>query len=637
MLSQPQRQTEQRELVQHMLNAMKQQELRVAQQTEEQQQLVAQANTEIQVDSTLGPKLPAVRRHQLEFADTTECRNTIQAELKAAAASLQQAKEELQHFRTVLERAKLDYNKGTVRRDRAAALLPVLVARKSKRRCELEAEAAQVLQRIARWNAMEIEMAAQRQQAAQALADSERLRKETLEQLNLKGVEATFAERCLHEIWGEQEKQQAGIERVRQQCEAYAIQIQEAGQGLSELLQRQRVLANEIDIFRKDVESKDATIQCHQALQQRAVLRSQHSRLLQKIAACNVEVEESMMTSERLNSCLSELEEAMRRQKDAYEKAVESRNVTGVQLIDRNDELCLMWERSNAMEYAERRSLLATQEAESEVMQLRARAKELKQQLQIQQKRCRAVPELAEEVASLKDELAKEKSSTKRLRLELENPHGSRPWREVGRAEPDMEELLAKEKELQQRLNAQKVKLLDLQPRIEELDEANKDLYSKTESGREVAFELIETLGTLQQRLGEISKKERCLRAETIMYKTMLPQLTRMQEELTEQLSTARVNLLHRQPPSAAVEAELQQQAERRRKKRQILREAAEMKKAERERAVPRSSAPPRPSMYLPPEELEAESLPQPYGALAPFLPYPPAPSLRYFIPKQST
>ncbi|XP_026194029.1 uncharacterized protein LOC113147492 [Cyclospora cayetanensis] len=116
MLSQPQRQTEQRELVQHMLNAMKQQELRVAQQTEEQQQLVAQANTEI----------------QLEFADTTECRNTIQAELKAAAASLQQAKEELQHFRTVLERAKLDYNKGTVRRDRAAALLPVLVARKGE-------------------------------------------------------------------------------------------------------------------------------------------------------------------------------------------------------------------------------------------------------------------------------------------------------------------------------------------------------------------------------------------------------------------------------------------------------------------------------------------------------------------------
>ncbi|XP_026194028.1 uncharacterized protein LOC34622935 [Cyclospora cayetanensis] len=243
-------------------------------------------------------------------------------------------------------------------------------------------------------------------------------------------------------------------------------------------------------------------MQCHQALQQRAVLRSQHSRLLQKIAACNVEVEESMMTSERLNSCLSELEEAMRRQKDAYEKAVESRNVTGVQLIDRGHISIL--------------------------------------------------------VACV-----------------------------LLSAEPDMEELLAKEKELQQRLNAQKVKLLDLQPRIEELDEANKthaaspiyvlyvdlciavsicisfraaqarsktntihrhldarmptcihintstgahstneqthldgdDLYSKTESGREVAFELIETLGTLQQRLGEISKKERCLRAETIMYK----------------------------------------------------------------------------------------------------------------------
>ena len=42
-----------------------------------------------------------------------------------------------------------------------------------------------------------------------------------------------------------------------------------------------------------------------------------------------------MLTSERLNCCLSDLEESMRRQKDAYARAVESRNVTGVHLIDR--------------------------------------------------------------------------------------------------------------------------------------------------------------------------------------------------------------------------------------------------------------------------------------------------------------
>ena len=51
------------------------------------------------------------------------------------------------------------------------------------------------------------------------------------------------------------------IDRVRQQCESYAAQIQEAGQGLAELLQRQRIVANEIEIFKQDVESKEASIQ----------------------------------------------------------------------------------------------------------------------------------------------------------------------------------------------------------------------------------------------------------------------------------------------------------------------------------------------------------------------------------------
>lgn len=56
----------------------------------------------------------------------------------------------------------------------------------TKRRTELENEAAQLLQRISRWSATETEMAAQRQQAAMEVAESERLRKETLEQLRLK-------------------------------------------------------------------------------------------------------------------------------------------------------------------------------------------------------------------------------------------------------------------------------------------------------------------------------------------------------------------------------------------------------------------------------------------------------------------
>lgn len=40
----------------------------------------------------------------------------------------------------------------------------------------------------------------------------------------------------------------------------------------------------------------------------------------------------------------------MLRLRKSYENACESRNYTGIQLIDRNDELCILYEKSNIQE-----------------------------------------------------------------------------------------------------------------------------------------------------------------------------------------------------------------------------------------------------------------------------------------------
>lgn len=74
-------------------------------------------------------------------------------------------------------------------------------------------------------------------------------------------MEASFAEKRLRELLAEQQREQEGIDRVRQQSECYASQIQMAGQGLAELLERHKVLANEIEVFKQDIEAKEATTQ----------------------------------------------------------------------------------------------------------------------------------------------------------------------------------------------------------------------------------------------------------------------------------------------------------------------------------------------------------------------------------------
>ena len=53
---------------------------------------------------------------------------------------------------------------------------------------------------------------------------------------------------------------------------------------------------------------------------------------------------------DKSNSIINSLEKEMVLLKRDYEQAVEARNFIGIQLIDRNDELCILWEKSNIQE-----------------------------------------------------------------------------------------------------------------------------------------------------------------------------------------------------------------------------------------------------------------------------------------------
>lgn len=53
---------------------------------------------------------------------------------------------------------------------------------------------------------------------------------------------------------------------------------------------------------------------------------------------------------DKLNLIISSLEKDMNTLTQDYESACEQRNQLGIQLIDRNDELCILYEKSNIHE-----------------------------------------------------------------------------------------------------------------------------------------------------------------------------------------------------------------------------------------------------------------------------------------------
>ena len=58
-------------------------------------------------------------------------------------------------------------------------------------------------------------------------------------------------------------------------------------------------------------------------------------------------VDQNINEIEKLNMIILSLEKDMLNLRKQYEQACESRNYTGIQLIDRNDELCILYEKAN--------------------------------------------------------------------------------------------------------------------------------------------------------------------------------------------------------------------------------------------------------------------------------------------------
>ena len=83
---------------------------------------------------------------------------------------------------------------------------------------------------------------------------------------------------------------------------------------------------------------------------------------------------------------------------EAYETAVEDRNYTGIQLIDRNDELCILYEKHNIQEQVLTKGELELQAREEDIRRLNLERVELGREKEVVRKARREEKEKAERI-----------------------------------------------------------------------------------------------------------------------------------------------------------------------------------------------------------------------------------------------
>lgn len=309
--------------------------------------------------------------------------------------------------------------------------------------------------------------------------------------------------------------------------------------------------------------------------------------------------------------------------------------MTGISLIDRNDELCILNEKfaiqSSIIEKGTKELSLRMEE----IRLLELDIADLTWKIDVARKKIPTHTESTElnsRLHKLEGDLAEERFKNEDLCAKLENPQPkdiSTRCNALAGQDPDEDQLASKIEVLQERLNEKKEMLLERNLILDEVSSLADHLKSKAAEGRNNTLELAKTMNDYQSKIRKVTTKMMATVSELSMYQATAMKLEQERSDKERELEAAYTYVQEGLPPTADTEHEwLRMERDRQRQHDMML------EKAERDRmdpslvgSVTRTTADPRPNAYIP----DDIGIPKPYGVSLPFKPSQQGSQMRHF------
>ena len=427
-------------------------------------------------------------------------------------------------------------------------------------------------------------------------------------------------------------------EEVKNARNKYVSMIQNTSQDLAEMKERIKILQNEVEILRNESADKDRVLtEVKHSVQREIYHRDQKRAELNKFQFQYKEKRaiQSQKGNEgnKLNLIINSLEKDMNELTHKYEVACESRNLMGIQLIDRNDELCILYEKSNIHENILKNGEQEIREKQEEIRMLNLELKERQRQLEVVRKKIPDVPELAVKIKKYKSQLEEHQARVRELSEVLENPERHPGQRWLGGEDPDEEPLKAKIQVLEERLNNKKEQLLEKELVCEEVSNLAEKLRKEALDGRKPTLETAEQINEFKARTTDLSRKMLATVSELSMFQSKAYKLQEEKDMKEEILNEAETRLNNGLPPTDDSEREWQRLEQTRARRLAERKNKAYQKQLEQMPNMGlKTTAIPRPNSYM---QADIE-IPRPYGLFPPMKPSEPGATMRHIVKRAS-
>ncbi|XP_066489764.1 coiled-coil domain-containing protein 146 isoform X1 [Tiliqua scincoides] len=413
--------------------------------------------------------------------------------------------------------------------------------------------------------------------------------------------------------------------------------VHAARQKTAEMKDRVKMLDNDMELLRNNAIIKDRKLQKYQLklANNMAIKDSIHNdvcKVLQTLQEMKEKREQQLMDVERLTNMLTRVEEEMVQLRKQYERAVQRRNESGVLLIEREEEVCIFYEKINIQEMMSRNGDIEINVMNEKIRFLKMKLTEKKRQIELSLKTLPMKRGLDADLVVLQIQYSQCKDKIKSLEKMFTDPNRENRTRALPGKDLSQAELFKKIEALEIKLAQKEEKLLEKDFIYEQVSRLTEKIHTKVENGKGDTLILAKKMNRLQMKIKTTTQAMMALIAELSMNQAHAIKLQQEMRDKEHFLTCVTSRLEKGLPLPKEVETAWLK----------VLRDeemhkaaaAAKAKRTEEEEQylLPTSvytTAEQRPNAYIPDDE-SVLPLPKPYGALAPFKPGEPSANMRH-------
>lgn len=338
---------------------------------------------------------------------------------------------------------------------------------------------------------------------------------------------------------GKLAQQKQLYESVRTERNMNSKKLVESQDEIAEMKRKFKIMYHQIEQLKEEIKEKDQALVKEHIDHNKVTkvcenTKDSMEKAKKRLQQLQSQKETQQAEIKKLESRIHEAEVERNSQKRKYEEIISERDVLGTQLIRRNDELALWYEKIKIQQRTLQQGEIAYKQRLEESRGLMIRMAALKRELHIGKQQVANIDELKKEVFQLQRELLQERTKVKALSEELENPKNVHRWRKLEGLDPAMYEVFQKVKALQKRLISKTEEAVEKDLAIQEKEKLYLEMRNLL--AKQPGPEIVEEVGKQQQSLKEKTKQMKAMAAELNMYHAQLSDYKDDIERLTREL-----------------------------------------------------------------------------------------------------